>query len=93
MSHYSMGYTDYIHRGYKVRSSVGNSEADKFIEDYNTENQDSGFVPPDYANRPDRMAEVFYGGPDYFWLVCLSSNKFDVFEDFDVGSRVGLPND
>lgn len=93
MSHYSLGYTDYTHRGHRVRSIVGNSEADTFIETYDTDGLDSGFIPPDYANRPDTMADVFYGDANFFWLICLNSNKFDVFEDFQVGSRVALPND
>lgn len=93
MSHYSIGFTDYTHRGKVIRSCVGNNRADKFIEEYDTEGLDSGFIPPEYANRPDRISQIFYGDPKAFWLVCITSNKFDVFEDFRAGARVAIPND
>ena len=93
MSHYSIGYTDYNHRGVKIRSIVGNTQADDFVTNLDTTNLEQGFIPPDYENRPERIAEVFYGDPRYYWYVCLTSGKFDVFKDFKTGNRVVLPDE
>jgi len=93
MSHYNLGYNDYNHKGKVIRTIVGNSKADNFIENLDTKGSDSGAVPPEYENRPDLIADVFYGDTRAYWYLCLTSLKFDVFEDFRVGSRVVVPND
>jgi len=90
MSHYVNGYSDYTHRGVVLRSSVGNTEADDYIAQLELSNYRSGFVPSEYHNRPDLISTVFYRSPYDIWRLCLISNKFDVFEDFRVGSRIAI---
>lgn len=90
MSHYIIGSSEESHKGVKVTTIVGNPSADKYIESISIENYQSGFVPAEYHNRPDLISTVFYGDPDRLWYLCLISNKFDVFEDFRVGSRIAL---
>lgn len=90
MSHYTIGSNQESHKGVKITTIVGNINADNYIESINFENYKTGFIPPEYANRPDLISTVFYGDPDRFWYLCLISNKYDVFEDFKVGSRIAL---
>jgi hypothetical protein len=93
MSHYNLGYNEYTHKGKVIRTIVGNTEADSFIESFDSKGLDSGAVPPEYVNRPDLIADIFYGDTRSFWYVCFTSLKYDVFEDFKVGSRIVIPNE
>ena len=90
MSHYTIGSNEQSHRGVKIKTIVGNAEADSYVESIDIDSYKTGFVPPEYANRPDLISTVFYGDPNRLWYICLISNKYDVFEDFRVGSRIAL---
>lgn len=94
MSHYSIGSTVYTHKGKKVTSIVGNAEADAYITSLSTDGiSKPGLVPAGFSGRPDLIANIFLDDPDKLWFICLISSKFDVFEDFNTGSRINLPND
>jgi hypothetical protein len=71
---------------------VGNSKADKVFTQSNFDSSTKpGVVPPGYKDRPDLIGNVLYKSPKDYWLVCLASHKYDVFEDFDIGERIRLP--
>lgn len=36
-------------------------------------------VPPNYADRPDLIANYLYGSPDYWWVIYWSNNIIDPF--------------
>lgn len=92
MEHYSLGYNTYTHKGKQITSIVGNANADKVFTESNFDSSTKpGIVPPGYKDRPDLMANVLYNSPKDFWLLCLTSNKYDVFEDFSAGERIRLP--
>lgn len=92
MSHYEMGATVYTHRDKKVTSIVGNKSADSFFSNSNFDRQTKpAIIPPGFKNRPDMISDLFYNGPDMLWLLCLSSNKYDVFEDFTSGEIIRIP--
>lgn len=93
MSHYEIGSSDYEHRGVKVRSIVGNEQADNFIARIDLLNLADGFIPPGYEHRPDLISNLFYSSPAYFWYIALTSNLPDAFEDFVVGKRIKIPNE
>lgn len=93
MSHYDLGYNDYNHRGVRVRSIVGNQEADTFVQNLEALNLGEGYIPPGYEHRPDLVANLFYGSAKYFWYVALTSQLYDIFEDFIVGQRIKIPNE
>lgn len=92
MSHYSIGSSIYTHKGKRITSIVNNPEADKFV--VNTiidETTKPGIVPISYKHRPDLISNLFLDDPDSLWYICFISNKFDVFEDFDVDSVIRVP--
>ena len=91
MSHYSLGYEIYEHKGKKIKSIVGNSDADDYVASIaNTNSYSYTFIPNGLEHRPDTLATELYGSPKSIWRICLGSNRFDVFEDFDVGAKIGL---
>ena len=91
MLHYSLGYNEVEHKGKKIRTIVGNTEADNYIVRLNQQpNSAYTSIPNGLEHRPDLLANQVYDDPNKLWLVCLSSNRFDVFEDFDVGAKIKL---
>ena len=91
MSHYSMGYYEVEHRGKLIRTTVGEEQADRLTERINNQpNSSYTTIPNGLAHRPDLIANKLYDDPDKIWLLCLGSNRFDVFEDFEVGAKINL---
>jgi len=92
MSHYNMGATEYTHKGKKITSIVGNAAADKYFSNSSYDSSTKpGIIPPGFKNRPDMIANLFYDGPKNLWFLCLVSNKYDVFEDFNSGEIIRIP--
>ena len=91
MMHYSMGSETLTHKGVTLKTTVGNTEADQFTVDLNELDTASYTkVPNGLEHRPDLLANQLYGDPEKLWLICLASNRFDVFEDFSVGAKIEL---
>ena len=89
--HYSIGFDVYEHKGRKIRSTVGNIDADSYVQSItNRQSNAYTFIPNGLEHRPDLLANEVYGDSKKIWMVCLASNRFDVFEDFDVGAKIGL---
>ena len=92
MSHYNMGATVYTHKGKQITSIVNNPEADKYFSnsDYSSSTKPA-VIPPGFKHRPDMISNIFYNGTRSLWLLCLASNKYDVFEDFNSGEIIRIP--
>lgn len=91
MSHYETGADIFEHKGVKITSVVGVDSSDRFVERISSlKNSAYAYVPNGLEHRPDLLANQVYKDSDKFWLVCLGSNRFDVFEDFDVGAKISL---
>lgn len=89
--HYIIGSETVTHKGKIIKTIVGNSRADDYVEKLNNqENNTYTKVPTGLENRPDLIAHQLYGDADQLWLVCLASNRFDVFEDFGAGEKIEL---
>ena len=50
-----------------------------------------GYVPNGFEHRPDLIANVFYGSPKNWWLLCVVNNVVDPFEGFNLGERIAIP--
>lgn len=89
---YSLGSVEYSHRGHIVKSSVGHPRYDSIIEqplryfDYSV-----GFLPPDFKHRPDKVSDVFYNTPGYWWTLMVINNYPDIFENFKPNDRILIP--
>lgn len=91
MSHYSIGSDVFVHKGKTIRTTVGVEKADNFVERLNKREASSYTkIPNGLEYRPDLLAHQIYEDSDKLWLICLSSNRFDVFEDFIVGAQINL---
>lgn len=91
-SRYQNGKVEYTHRGVKVLSSVGSPEADLFILYPDRMFQyDIGFIPAGFEHRPDRISDLFYDTPGFWWLIMLANNISDPYEGLDVGDQIRIP--
>lgn len=91
-SRYDKGFVDYNHKGKIIRSSVGDSKQDEFFTDpKNTYNFQIGVIPVGYEHRPDLISNVFYGTPNFWWLILSYNNINDPFEGLNVGDTILIP--
>tara|TARA_Y100000296_G_C5104346_1_gene221702 strand:+ start:506 stop:796 length:291 start_codon:yes stop_codon:yes gene_type:complete len=92
ISHYQFGKNTIRHKGRLTTTSVGNDRADYMVSnlrdlyDYNV-----GYIIAGYEHRPDLISDLFYGTPEYWWLIMLFNNITDPFESFNVGERILIP--
>lgn len=92
LTRYSSGEVQYIHKGKTVNSSVGNARIDQLTKyGDNIYEHDIGYVPPGYEHRPDKISDLFYGTPAYWWVILLINNIPDSFEGLNVGDRIIIP--
>ena len=91
-SFYSIGSEIYEFNGKQVRSIVGNTEADKFIEEKGDLYKFKvGWIPAGYEHRPDLISQVYYKTPNYWWMILLFNNIKDPFEGLNTGDRIFIP--
>lgn len=88
IGHYSLGFSEYRHRGKLVRSIVGNQTAIDTIKNINPNDFEVGYIPNGYEDRPDLISWVYYGTVDDYWSIMFYSNLPDAFEDFKVGKQL-----
>jgi hypothetical protein len=88
------GLIEINHKGKILKTSVGSKTYEKGFSGvranvgrYNK----IGKIPLGYENRPDLIANLFFGTPASWWIICEKNNYFDVFEQMNVGDRVVIP--
>lgn len=89
---YALGQLMVEHRGVKVNTTVGHPSADLLVQYVNrVYDFDIGYIPAGFEHRPDRISELFYNSPGYWWLILLANNISDPFEGLNVGDRILIP--
>jgi len=92
LTRYSTGEVKYTHKGKVVNSSVGSNSIDRITKYSNSIfKYDVGYIPAGFEHRPDRISNLFYGTPSYWWLILLVNNIPDSFEGLGVGDRILIP--
>lgn len=91
-SRYSIGVTEYQHKGKTITSVVGDKSFDKLTRfSESIYSYDVGYIPAGYEHRPDLISDLFYNTPGYWWLLMLVNNITDPFEGFNVNDRILIP--
>jgi hypothetical protein len=49
-------------------------------------------IPPQYANRPDLIANFFYGTPGLWWVISAYNNFFHPLKDMYVDRVIMIPD-
>lgn len=87
------GFDIIEHRGKRIPTTVGNSSyEDKFLDIDKNFTYRIGTIPPGYESRPDLISYIFYGTSDYWWLLMEVNNVTNIFEGFNIGDSIIIPN-
>ena len=87
-----LGNQKYVHKGNVVYSMVGSQSVDNIIDNIDSFlPYDIGYVPAGFEHRPDLISNVFYGVPDYWWLILFVNNIADPFEGLNEGDQILIP--
>jgi hypothetical protein len=88
------GLIEIKHKGRILKTSVGSTPYERAfcglrgnIGRYNR----VGKIPVGYDSRPDLIANLFFGSPSNWWILCEKNNYFDVFENINIGDRINIP--
>jgi len=88
-SHLDIGTVTITHKGKLMNTVVGNSNWDSLVANIETVYQyDIGSIPEMFAHRPDNISNVFFNSPSKWWLLLLTNNIFDPFEELNPNDRI-----
>ena len=66
----------YKHKGKLISSRVGSPEFDKYLLSIDYSSYSLGKIPPQYAYRPDLIANLWYGTSYAWWEVLIVNGIF-----------------
>ena len=84
-------YNSVTHRNKVINTLFNNEEYDRLLERLDDYEVEVGFVPAGYEGRPDLISNVFYGTPNYWWVLCQVNNISDPQEGFTTNQRIFIP--
>lgn len=84
-------YNRVEHRNKSVLTVFNNDQYEDLLKRVNFLEMEVGYVPAGYEQRPDLISNVFYGTPNYWWLLCQVNNIDDPHEGFDTNQRILIP--
>jgi len=89
---YSFDYNIVRHRDKNILTIVNNSSFEEILDDVpGSYTFTEGYVPAGYEHRPDLISNVFYGTPDYWWLLMLVNSITDPIEGFYTSQKILIP--
>ena len=91
-NHLKAGYTDILHKGKRVATSLNSSEFKTFIKSLDETSYLVGTIPPGFEHRADKISELFYETPELDWLICWTNNVSDPFQQLNIGDRIRILN-
>lgn len=89
---YSFDKVIYNHKGKKTTSILNSKVFEKLIKDVNTAySYDVYSIPAGLINRPDLLANAYYGTPANWWLLMFVNNINDPFESLNANQKIAFP--
>jgi hypothetical protein len=89
---YSLDRVVYTHKGRKITSIVNSPAYEDIIAKIDTVfDYEVGYIPAGLKNRPDLIANEYYGDPRNWWLIMFVNNISDPFESLGANQRILLP--
>ena len=80
------------HRNITTNSIVNAKKFDVILNNLeDAYDYEIGYIPPEYAHRPDRISNLFYGSPKNWWLLMLVNGVEDPFEGFNANDVILIP--
>jgi len=89
-NHLSIGFNEVAHKDLSLVTPNENFKSFVINLEENYEFEEV-FVTHSVERRPDLIADAFYGTTTLWWLILLSNNISDPFEELKVGTRIRIP--
>ena len=90
---YSFGSVTVRHKNANIKTVFGSLGFDDLLSTYIEKfTYREAYVPLGYEHRPDLIANLFLGDPNFWWLILLINNIDDPFEGLNSGDKILLPN-
>ncbi len=89
---YSLDKKTYSHRGKTVATILHSNKFDTLLANIQTAYKyDVAYIPAGLKQRPDLIANDYYGSPANWWLILFVNNIKDPFEELPDLKRIILP--
>lgn len=84
-------YNSVEHRDKNILTLLNNEDYENLLSTINDFEVEVGYVPAGYEHRPDLISNVFFGTPNYWWVLCQVNNIADPNEGFTTNQRILIP--
>jgi len=89
---YGLDKKTYRHRGKTVTTILHSNKFDTIITNIQKAYKyDVAYLPAGLKQRPDLIANDYYGNPSNWWLILFVNNIKDPFEELQEMKRIILP--
>ena len=79
------------HKGKLITTSVGSNSYEDSVINLSNKKTSPGILPAGYEHRPDLIANLFFGSPQSWWVLCELNAVTDPFEGLNTGDELLLP--
>ena len=78
------------HKGKTITTTVGSTVYENFSSNLKQAQLEPGRVPAGFEHRPDLIANLFFGSPEKWWLICETNGIFDPFESLNLNDIINI---
>jgi len=89
-NHLSMGVQDMLFKNKRVASSINSATFAATLSDLDSRPRSVGVIPPGFEHRADLISDLFYGSPDFDWVILWVNDISDPFQQLNAGDRVTI---
>ena len=91
---YSYGVNQIKHKGKYINTIINSKDMEILSKklDSDAYSFEIGYIPAGYEHRPDKISNLYYNTPKYWWILMLVNNINDPFEGFYVNQKIIIPN-
>jgi len=92
-SYFTLGYSELNHKGNKIPTTINSDGMESYLSQLSQKNikYEMVKIPAGYAHRPDLIANLFYGSPEFMWILLFSNGILDPFQELNVGDIIFIP--
>jgi len=79
-----------LHKNKLITSTFNSSLYEEYLKSLSDYTFIVGRVPAGYEHRADLISNLFYNTPTLDWLICVSNNINDPFQQLNVGDQIKI---
>lgn len=78
------------HKNKLIASTFNSDLYEQYLESLNDYEFTVGRIPAGYEHRADLISNLFYNTPTLDWLICVTNNVSDPFQQLNVGDQIKI---